>query len=130
HYQTLVRERVLARAHKLCRLWHEKGLKALKPAAEPLVGITMEVDQQQRVTKNSLGVLDLAWQVPHHPEWPPMIQQEAQQIRAGIKSAHGVELTNLIWAGMGGSAEDKVMYQALGLLESGVRLFLLDSTDP
>ena len=132
HYQTLVRDRILERAHELCRLWHERGLKALKPAAEPLIGITMEVDQQGRVTKNSLGVLDLAWQVPHHLEWSAMIEREVEQIRAGIRSAHGVELTNLIWAGMGGSAEDKVMYQelGLGLLKGGVRLFMLDSTDP
>ena len=36
----------------------------------------------------------------------------------------------LIWAGMGGSAEDKAMYQAVGLLRRGPRLYLLDSTDP
>ena len=36
----------------------------------------------------------------------------------------------LIWAGMGGSAEDKSMYQAVGLLQRGPRLYLLDSTDP
>src|SRR5580698_7069570 len=31
---------------------------------------------------------------------------------------------------MGGSAEDKAMYQAVGLLRRGPRLYLLDSTDP
>ena len=31
---------------------------------------------------------------------------------------------------MGGSVEDKSMYNALGLLRGGVRFYALDSTDP
>jgi len=130
HYETLVRDRVLERARKLTRLAREKGLRALVPATEPLIGIGMEVDAQGHVTKNSLGVLDLSWQAAQHPEWAGMILEEAAAIRGSIYAAHGVALENLIWVGMGGSSEDKAMYHALGLLRGGVRVYLLDSTDP
>jgi glucose-6-phosphate isomerase len=113
----------------LVRLAREKGLRAL-PAGDPLVEIGMEVGQRGRVTKNSLGVLHLSWQAAEHPEWAGMIQEEAAGIRASIYAAHGVPLENLIWAGMGGSSEDKAMYHALGLLQGGVRVYVLDSTDP
>ncbi len=36
----------------------------------------------------------------------------------------------VIWAGMGGSIEDKSMYNAVGLLKRGPRFYVLDSTDP
>ena len=47
-----------------------------------------------------------------------------------IKEVHGTPLRFLIWAGMGGSAEDKNMYNAIGLLKRGPRCYVLDSTDP
>ena len=34
------------------------------------------------------------------------------EIRGRIKDTHGAPLQFLIWAGMGGSAEDKSMYNA------------------
>lgn len=130
HYETLTRDKVLDRAQRLARLAREKGLRRLRASTDPLVGIGMEVGQDGRVTKNSLGVLDLSWQAAQHPEWPGMIRREVNEIRAGIRAAHGADLENLIWAGMGGSAEDKAMYQAMGLLNGGVRVYILDSTDP
>ncbi|HYM13292.1 MAG TPA: hypothetical protein VEU62_21315 [Bryobacterales bacterium] len=130
HYETLRRDKVLERAHKLVKLAREKGLRALRASTDPLVEIGMEAGERGRVTKNSLGVLDLSWQAARHPEWPGMVRREIEEIRAGIRAAHGAELCNLIWTGMGGSAEDKVMYQALGLLDGGVRVYILDSTDP
>ena len=83
-----------------------------------------------RVVKNGYGVFDLAWQAEEHPEWSATISAELDEIRAGIRAAHSVAIKFLIWAGMGGSAEDKAMYQAVGLLRRGPRLYLLDSTDP
>src|SRR5258708_8013424 len=59
-----------------------------------------------------------------------MIGREAGEIAAGIERAHGTRLRFLIWAGMGGSAEDKNMYNAAGLLNRGPRCYVLDSTDP
>jgi len=128
HYQTLVREKVVDRARHLARLEREKGPRALK-ASEPLVQILMETENG-RVGRSGLGVLDLSWQAAEHPEWPEAIQQETEQIRTSLQAAQGVELDHLIWVGMGGSAEDKHMYNALGLLDGGVRVHVLDSTDP
>jgi glucose-6-phosphate isomerase len=89
----------------------------------------MEIENG-RVTKNGYGVFDLPWQAEDHPEWPDKISRELDEIREGVRAAHGVPIKFLIWAGMGGSAEDKAMYQAIGLLRKGPRLYLLDSTDP
>ena len=84
-----------------------------------------------RSSKNSYGVLNLSWQAAaQHAEWAQTVTTELDGIRAGIKAAHGVPLQFLIWAGMGGSAEDKTAYNACGLLKRGVRCYVLDSTDP
>jgi glucose-6-phosphate isomerase len=106
-----------------------KGLKALDPSRGALIPIGMEIDRG-RVTKNGYGVFNLAWQAENHPEWPQMIEQEIAEIRAGIKDAHDAPLQYLIWTGMGGSSEDKAMYQAVGLLRHGPKVYVLDSTDP
>jgi glucose-6-phosphate isomerase len=106
-----------------------KGLGALDPSRGALIPIGMEAENG-RVVKNGYGVFDLPWQAEEHPEWPDKITGELDEIRAGVRAAHGVPIKFLIWAGMGGSAEDKAMYQALGLLRRGPRLYLLDSTDP
>ena len=89
----------------------------------------MEVERG-RVVANRYGVFNLAWQSENHPEWPEQIAREIDDIRRGIRETQGVPLQYLIWAGMGGSAEDKAMYQAMGLLRRGPRVYLLDSTDP
>jgi glucose-6-phosphate isomerase len=130
HYETLIRDKVVDRARRLVRLARGKGLRALRASTDALVEIGMELDQRGRVTKNSLGVLELSWQAARHPEWAGMILDEVGAIRASIYRAHKVPLENVIWAGMGGSSEDKAMYEALGLLNEGVRVYVLDSTDP
>ncbi len=106
-----------------------KGLDALDPARGALIPIGMETENG-RVIKNGYGVFDLAWQAEDHPEWPQKIQQELTEIRARVRAVHGVPVKFLIWAGMGGSSEDKAMYQAAGLLGKGPKVYVLDSTDP
>jgi glucose-6-phosphate isomerase len=106
-----------------------KGLESLDPERGALIPTGMEIENG-RVVKNGYGVFDLPWQAEEHPEWPEKIVAELDEIRAGIRAAHRVGVQFLIWAGMGGSAEDKAMYQAVGLLRRGPRLYLLDSTDP
>lgn len=106
-----------------------KGLESLDPERGALIPIGMEIENG-RVVKNGYGVFDLPWQAEEHPEWPEKIAAELDEIRAGIRAAHRVGVQFLIWAGMGGSVEDKAMYQAVGLLRRGPRLYLLDSTDP
>lgn len=106
-----------------------KGLDALDPARGALIPIGMEVENG-RVVKNGYGVFDLAWQAEEHPEWPGKIAGELDAIRARIREVHGAPVKYLIWAGMGGSSEDKAMYQAAGLLRRGPRVYVLDSTDP
>ena len=106
-----------------------KGLASLDPTRGALIPIGMEIENG-RVVKNGYGVFDLPWQAEEHPEWPGKIVAELDDIRERIRAAHHVPVKFLIWAGMGGSAEDKAMYQAAGLLRRGPRLYLLDSTDP
>jgi glucose-6-phosphate isomerase len=106
-----------------------KGLASLDPSRGALIPIGMQVENG-RVTANRYGVFNLAWQAEKHAEWPERIAQEIARIRAEIRDAHGVPVQYLIWAGMGGSIEDKAMYHALGLLRRGPRVYLLDSTDP
>jgi glucose-6-phosphate isomerase len=123
-------EKVFEKLHALDSRAHRKGLDALDPAQNPLVSIGMEIGPRQRVVKNSYGVFNLGWQAEQHPEWARQIEDEADGLRSAIKSAHNVPLRFLIWAGMGGSAEDKSMYNALGLLNHSPRCYVLDSTDP
>jgi glucose-6-phosphate isomerase len=90
----------------------------------------METDNAGRVTKNCYGVFNLSWQAEMHPEWADRVATEVNEIRQCAREIHNVPLRYLIWAGMGGSIEDKSMYQAVGLLERGLRFYALDSTDP
>jgi glucose-6-phosphate isomerase len=106
-----------------------KGLANLDPSRGALIPIGMEIERG-RVVANRYGVFNLAWQSENHPEWPEQIGREIDDIRRGIRETHGVPLQYLIWTGMGGSVEDKAMYQAMGLLRRGPRVYLLDSTDP
>jgi hypothetical protein len=109
---------------------NRKGLDGLDPNRNRLIRIGMEINAQGRVTKSGYGVFDLPWQAAHHREWPGGIAEELDQIRQRIRQVHGSTLRFLIWAGMGGSAEDKNMYNAVGLLKRGPRCYVLDSTDP
>ncbi len=107
-----------------------KGLASLDPERNRLIRLGMEVDAKGSVSRNGYGVFGLAWQSEHHAEWPETIEREIQQARAAIREAHGTHPRFLIWAGMGGSAEDKSMYAAAGLLKRGPRCYVVDSTDP
>lgn len=107
-----------------------RGLDALDPSRNELIGLGMETNAEGRVTKNSYGVFHLPWLSVRHPDWAGTVRAEAAAIRDGIRAAHGVELKSIIWAGMGGSAEDKSMMLEGGLLDGGPAFFVLDSTDP
>jgi glucose-6-phosphate isomerase len=130
HFARFQRERVLERLQELDQRARRKGLAALHADQDPLIRIGMETDAQGRVTKNGYGVFNLSWQAAGRPEWADMIAREAAELRQAVKQAHGVPLRYLLWCGMGGSAEDKLMYQAAGLLRRGPRCYVLDSTDP
>lgn len=129
-YNTIRKDSLLERLEALDSRANRKGLAALDPNRNRLIRIGMEIDGKGRVTKNGYGVFDLGWQARHHPEWPRRIDDEIEEIRNRIKRVHGASLRFLIWAGMGGSAEDKHMYNAVGLLKPSPRCYVLDSTDP
>lgn len=122
-------ESVLKRLKALDSRVRRKGLKSLDPSRGALIPIGMEI-QRRRVVKNGYGVFNLAWQAEHRPEWAEMIAREMEEIRSRVLEAQGVAVRFVIWVGMGGSAEDKAMYLAAGLLRRGPKLYVLDSTDP
>ena len=130
HSNAIRKDSLLERLKALDSRANRKGLEGLDPSRNRLIRIGMEINAQGRVTKSGYGVFDLAWQAAHHSEWPGQIAAELDQIRERIRQVHGASLRFLIWAGMGGSAEDKNMYNAAGLLKSGPRCYVLDSTDP
>jgi hypothetical protein len=130
HFARFEAENVLERVRALDLKARTEGLAAIDPASDPLVGIGMEVNAEGVVTKNSYGVLDLAWQAMEHPEWADIVHKEVAEIRDRIEATHGVRVRFIIWAGMGGSIEDKTAYNALGLLKGGPLFYSLDSTDP
>ena len=129
HFESFVKEDLLGRLRHLDDQARRRGLASLNPADDPLIRIGMEIDNG-RVTKNGYGVFDLSWQAEMHPEWPDRVATEVNEIRQCAREVHNVPLRFLIWAGMGGSIEDKSMYQAVGLLDRGLRFYALDSTDP
>jgi glucose-6-phosphate isomerase len=119
------------------RFFHEfeaghylERLRAGDPSDSELASLAMETDAKGNVTKNSLGVYNLAWQAVEHPEWAAQVQAEAERIKHRIQETHGLLLRFIIWAGMGGSIEDKNLYNAAGLFKRGPRFYALDSTDP
>jgi glucose-6-phosphate isomerase len=123
-------ERVLSRLRALHARATASGIARLSAADEPLISIGMETSADGRASRNCYGVFGLSWQAAEHPEWAPQIANEVATVRARITAAHGVPLRFLIWAGMGGSIEDKTMYHAAGLLRDGPTFYPLDSTDP
>jgi glucose-6-phosphate isomerase len=129
-YQEFHQQDVLGKLRALDSRIRRRGLESVDPARNPLVGIGMEVGPDGKVQKNGYGVFNLSWQVREHPEWPRMIREEAQALKKAVRQSHGVPMRYVIWAGMGGSAEDKATYLAAGLLKRGPRLYILDSTDP
>jgi glucose-6-phosphate isomerase len=125
-----VGERAVERMRAADARARKEGLRALDPESDPLIALGMEVNSRGRVKKNSYGVLHLPWLAAEHPEWAARIESEVEEIRRDIKKAHGRSLRYIVWAGMGGSAEDKAFYLSAGLLRKRVRVFILDSTDP
>jgi len=73
---------------------------------------------------------EIANHAEKHPEWPRVILDELDSIKAAIKTQHGTPLKYVIWAGVGGTTEDKAMYLACGLLKRGPKQYILDSADP
>ncbi len=129
HFAKFSKESVLERLREIDARARKGGLQALD-ASDPLVSIGVETDASGKVTKNSYGVLNLSWQAQLHPEWPDQVAAEVSEIREKLERAHKTRLRYLIWAGMGGSIEDKSMYNAVGLLKQKPRCYALDSTDP
>ena len=129
-YKTFQKDKVLTRLKAIDEQARTKGLASLDAAKEPLIALGMEQAGDGSVTKNSYGHFHLSWLAQQNPEWPAKIQNEVAAIRDRIQKTHGVPLKFLIWAGMGGSAEDKTLYEKSGLLKKGPKLFVLDSTDP
>lgn len=123
-------DRLLSKVQAIDAKARRKGLDSLDASKSSLIRLGMEHTPEGKVTKNSYGLFHLAWLAEQHPEWPAQIAAELDEIRAAILAAHKKKLKFLIWAGMGGSAEDKSMYQAAGLLAKGPRCYVLDSTDP
>lgn len=123
-------ERILTKLQALDAKARRKNLAGLNASRNPLIRIGMEAAPDGTVTKNSYGLFHLAWMAAKHPEWAALVEQEVAEVRARIQQTHGAPLKFLIWAGMGGSAEDKSMYEAAGLLKKGPRVYVLDSTDP
>jgi len=121
---------VLARLKALDSRARRKGLQALHPKKNGLISIGMEINSRGRVTKNGYGVFHLSWWAQQHSECGDTVLGELEQARQRIRQRHNARLRFLIWAGMGGSAEDKHMYNAVGLLNKGPRCYVLDSTDP
>ena len=130
HYSRFRAERVLERLRALDERVAREGLTRLEATADPLIALGMEIDASGCVVRNGYGMFNLAWQAAEHPDWADLVAAEAAGLRNGIRAAHRVPLRFLIWAGMGGSIEDKSMYEAAGLLRGGVRFYALDSTDP
>jgi glucose-6-phosphate isomerase len=121
---------VLARLKALDSRAARKGLGALDPKRNRLIPLGAEINSAGRVTKNSYGVFHLSWRAEKNPDWPDRVAAELAAIRDRIRATHQARLRFLVWAGMGGSAEDKSMYNAVGLLARGPRCYVLDSSDP
>ena len=131
HFAAIEKQDLLARLQALSSRVLRKGPGSLDPSRNRLIPITMELDETgSAVKKDLLGVFQLSWAAAHHPEWADAIRLELETIRQGILAAHRAPLRFLIWAGMGGSIEDKSMYHAMGLLGASLRFYALDSTDP
>jgi hypothetical protein len=130
HYSRFQNERVLERLRALDLRARSEGLAALDPASDPLIGLGMEIDSAGRVIRNGYGAFSLAWQAARNPEWADRIVKEVDEIRREIRDKQKTPVRFFIWVGMGGSAEDKSVYNAAGLLKRGPRCYVLDSTDP
>ena len=128
-FRRFEREKVLPRLRRLVAA-ARRGLSELNAADDPLIAIGMEATRGGRVTRNGYGMFDMAWQREAHAQWARLVNAELRSIARDIRETHGTRIRSLVWAGMGGSVEDKSGYAACGLLGAGVRFYALDSTDP
>src|SRR5688572_33180290 len=128
-FRRFEREKVLARLRRLVSA-ARRDLSELNAADDPLIAIGMETTRGGRATRNGYGMFDMAWQRDAHARWARQVNAELGSIARDIRMTHGTRIRFLVWAGMGGSVEDKSAYNACGLLGTGVRFYALDSTDP
>ena len=129
-YKRFECDKVLDRLRGLDEQTDRRGLDTLDPASDPLISIGMELDARGRVVRNGYGLFNLGWQAVAHPEWADQVTAEAAALRRRFGVSGRSRLRFVIWAGMGGSIEDKSMYEAVGLLRGPIRFYALDSTDP
>jgi len=129
-FQKIDKHRLLDKVRKTDAQARKKGLETLDSKKDPLVPLGMELDAKGRVTKNGYGVLHLPWLAQENPAWPSLIEHEVNELKERIRQAHGSTLRYVIWAGMGGSAEDKAFYLSARLLGRRCRVYICDSTDP
>jgi glucose-6-phosphate isomerase len=129
-YEKLAEGGSLAKLKLVDARAERKGLASLDPKKNKLIPLGMEIGSKGRVTKNSYGLFHLSWKAEKAGDWHSRVQTELDGIREAIRARHGARLRFVVWCGMGGSAEDKSAYHALGLLKCGPRLYVLDSTDP
>jgi hypothetical protein len=123
------KDRLWERLSEAARETAQRGEAALD-RSDPLVRIGIEFGCDGRVLRDGCAVFHIARQAPAHPEWASGIVSEIEALRAGIRTEHNQPLRFVIWAGVGGSVEDKCMYAAAGLLRRGPRSYILDSADP
>jgi glucose-6-phosphate isomerase len=129
-YERFIQQDVLGKLEKLDAKIRRNGLGGLRTKRDILLRIGTESDKQGNVTKSGYGVFNLPWLAADHPEWAASVLTEVEGICNAIRTAHGRSVRFVIWAGMGGSAEDKSAYNTLGLLRRGPRFYVLDSADP
>ncbi len=122
-------EGVLARLREISER-ARRSLEGLNATDDTIIPLVTESNPEGLITKCSLGIYDLAWQAPEHPEWAAQIKAETDGIRQRLEQAQDAPLRFIVWVGMGGSIEDKTLYNAAHLLKAGPRLYSLDSTDP
>ena len=122
-------ELVLKRLRALDARVQRDGLAPLD-SSDKLVAIGTETNAKGVGYENGYGVFNLPWRAERNPQWAEEVIDEVTEIRESIRQAHGATLRVVIWAGMGGSSEDKAAYSGAKLLRRGPRLYVLDSTDP
>jgi len=130
HYALFEERNVLARLKALDARLNTPETAPPDPDEDRLVRIAMARGATGPARGNGHAVFDPSRNYREHPEWLETIQKELEEIRAGVRDAQGARLRFLIWCGVGSAAEDKWMYNAVGLLKRSPRCYVLDSTDP
>lgn len=117
------------------RLTTDPAIAQIRRDADPLTPIVSLVGAKDDDTIPPKGLILAPFHVPALVSSDPgvldYILGVAADIRTGLSEAYGVDLGFVIWAGMGGSIEDKYAAQAAGLLSPawGVHVFGLDDVN-